>query len=423
MVLRVSRGILGHEQDAEDVFQATFLVLARKAATHHWHESVGSWLFETARRLAHEARTKALRRRLRESRAESRPNADTLDEISGRDLLAALDEEVGKLSEKYRSPLVLCCLEGRSGDEAAQQLGCSPSTLKRRLSRAREVLHARLERRGLALPAAAVATLLLQGAASAALPTGLTTATVDAALLYASGGDVARAVAANALALADGVLKGMVTSSQWKWAAMLLLALSLAGGASLWTHHARNADEANAPTENEISGPKTEPPSVLGVNRERDEDFVKEEHFDRDPGWEAFNFAGGSLGEIGGTFWRAATGFGYYADRVGPLTLEDRLEARGRVVLKVAAQQSDMFLGWFNSAAKQKPPVEAGNFLGNHIGGPSRVGHYFRPAYTMAQGARGEPKIGPVLVPDRACEWTLRPDSERRPGRHPGNPG
>jgi hypothetical protein len=154
------------------------------------------------------------------------------------------------------------------------------------------------------------------------------------------------------------------------------------------------------------------------------------EDFARDPGWEGTgnhatfqdqeqagahdfgfsartNFAGGAPGEIGGTLWRAGTGYGYYADRVGPLTLDDRLEARGRVVLKVAAPDSDMFLGWFNSASRDRSPVEAGHFLGVHLGGPSRVGHYFRPAYTTARGTHGEPKTGPVLVPDRVCEWSL----------------
>src|SRR5262249_37237462 len=118
----------------------------------------------------------------------------------------------------------------------------------------------------------------------------------------------------------------------------------------------------------------------------------KTEDFTHEPGWEGMgnhasfpdpeqvgahdfgysartSYAGGAPGEIGGTFWRGGSGYGYYADRVGPLTLEDRLEARGRVVLKVGAQQSDMYLGWFNSASKDRPPVDAGHFLGIHLGG------------------------------------------------------
>jgi hypothetical protein len=165
----------------------------------------------------------------------------------------------------------------------------------------------------------------------------------------------------------------------------------------------------------------------------------KTEDFSTDPGWEGKGnytqlqdpiqtgthdfgfsetaFARGARGEIGGTFWRGGGRYGYYADRVGPLTLEDRLEARGRVVLKVGAPESDMYLGWFSSAARDRPPSEAGNFLGVHIGGPTRVGHYFRPACTTARGMRAEPKPGPVLVPDRVCEWTLTYDPTGEEGQ------
>ena len=100
------------------------------------------------------------------------------------------------------------------------------------------------------------------------------------------------------------------------------------------------------------------------------------------------NFAGGKPGEVGGDLWRSGK-YGYYADRIGPLTLDDRLEASGKVVLKVGAPDSDVYLGWFNSADKEKPPAEAGNFLGVHVGGPTRIGHYFHPAFATAKGTRG----------------------------------
>src|SRR5439155_330583 len=82
-------------------------------------------------------------------------------------------------------------------------------------------------------------------------------------------------------------------------------------------------------------------------------------------------FAGGTAGEVGGDLWRSGK-YAYYADKVGPLTLDDRLEASGKVVLKVGAPDSDMFLGWFNSAGKEKSPTEAGHVLGVHVGGPTR---------------------------------------------------
>jgi hypothetical protein len=133
-------------------------------------------------------------------------------------------------------------------------------------------------------------------------------------------------------------------------------------------------------------------------------------------GFSNTNHAGGKPGEIGGTFWRAGK-YAYYADRVGPLTLDDRLEASGKVVLKVGAPDADMFLGWFNSANKEKPPVEAGHFLGVHVGGPTRVGHYFHPAFATAKGTKGLAAAGPVLVPGRVYDWSLVYDPAAKSGQ------
>lgn len=162
------------------------------------------------------------------------------------------------------------------------------------------------------------------------------------------------------------------------------------------------------------------------------------EDFSKDPGWDGsgnrltyqakdvggahdFGFsptahAGGKPGELGGTFWRGGR-YGYYADRVGPLSLEDRLEAGGKMVLKVGAPDSDMYLGWFNSSEKEKSPFEAGQFLGVHVGGPTRVGHYFHPAFATARGTRGLANGGPVLEPGKAYDWTLVYDPAAGGGR------
>jgi hypothetical protein len=164
----------------------------------------------------------------------------------------------------------------------------------------------------------------------------------------------------------------------------------------------------------------------------------KAEDFGQDPGWvgsnnratyedlqvgahdfgfsERTNFAGGKPGELGGNFWRSGK-YGYYADRVGSLTLDDRLEASGRVVLLVGAPDSDMFLGWFNSTNKEKPPVEAGHFLGVHVGGPTRVGHYFHPGFATAKGTHGLADKGPVLVPGKTYEWSLLYDPAAEGGK------
>lgn len=203
MVLNVCQRVLDRKEDAEDAFQATFLVLARKAGMLRWRESISAWLYEVAQRLARDARRKRLRQEAREARAQTRSTADPLAEISGRELLGILDEELASLPERYRAPLLLCCLEGKSGDEAARQLQCSPSTIKRRLQEARERLRDQLGRRGFPLSLAALSALLLHGTARAGVSEKLLSSTLQAALLTAVGGPVAGGlVSTTALALA-----------------------------------------------------------------------------------------------------------------------------------------------------------------------------------------------------------------------------
>ena len=118
------------------------------------------------------------------------------------------------------------------------------------------------------------------------------------------------------------------------------------------------------------------------------------------------NHAGGAPGEVGGTLWRSGD-FGYYADLVGPLNLEQRLEARGTVKLVTAGPDSDMFLGWFNNAAHHQEPGDAKNFIGIHVGGPTRIGHYFIPQFATESGMQGKVDQGPVLTPGKIFDWTL----------------
>ncbi len=120
----------------------------------------------------------------------------------------------------------------------------------------------------------------------------------------------------------------------------------------------------------------------------------------------ATNHAGGAPGEVGGGLWRSGE-FGYYADRVGPLGLDQRLEARGKVKLITAGPDSDMQLGWFNSSAKEKGAADAENFVGIHVGGPTRIGHYFIPVFATANGTKGKVEKGPVLMPGRVLDWSL----------------
>ena len=118
------------------------------------------------------------------------------------------------------------------------------------------------------------------------------------------------------------------------------------------------------------------------------------------------NHAGGVAGEVGGGLWRSGE-FGYYADRVGLLNLDQRLEARGKVKLVTAGPDSDMHIGWFSSASKTKSPDESGNFIGIHVGGPTRIGHYFIPQFATSTGTKGKVDAGPVLIPGKLFEWSL----------------
>jgi RNA polymerase sigma factor (sigma-70 family) len=191
MVLGVCRRVLGNADDAEDAFQATFLALARKAAAVRAGESVGGWLYRVAYHAALKARQRAAKRRCREGHAAARQPADPLQEITGRELLALLDEEVQRLPQRCRTPLVLCLLEGQTRDEAARKLGCSVSTLHRRVEEGKERLRLRLARRGMALSSA----LLAAGVGRAAVPAALAAAATRTALLTASGRSVPAALA------------------------------------------------------------------------------------------------------------------------------------------------------------------------------------------------------------------------------------
>jgi RNA polymerase sigma factor (sigma-70 family) len=229
MVLRVCRRILGHWHDAEDAFQAAFLILARKAASVRWQDSAAGWLFRVAYRLALKRRADARRRR-------TQPLPDVAvtgcAEAPDRELRSILEEELNRLPEKYRLALLLCHCEGKTRAEAARQLGWKEGAVKIRLERGRALLRARLTRRGLASTA-------LPAGALAAVPPALADATVAAARWFALGKLPAAAAASRpAAALAEGVLRAMMIT-RLKIAALLLLAVSVASlGVGLWAHRA-----------------------------------------------------------------------------------------------------------------------------------------------------------------------------------------
>jgi RNA polymerase sigma factor (sigma-70 family) len=230
MVLAVCRRLLGHAQDAEDAFQATFLVLARKAGSVMKRESVGSWLHGVACRTAMQAASANTRRRARERQVEDMPHPQVMPE-EARDWLPLLDQELGRLPEKYRAAVVLCDLEGRSRREAARQLGVPEGTLSSRLMRARKLLARRLAPYGLTLSGGALAAVLSERTASACVTGALTTSTAKAAVLAAAGEALtAGAVPARVVALTEGVVKTMLLT---KLRAVVAVGLVLAVGASV----------------------------------------------------------------------------------------------------------------------------------------------------------------------------------------------
>ena len=227
MVWRVCRQALSREHDAEDAYQSTFLLLARKAGSLRKPEAVSSWLFGVARRIALKSRARSAKEASREAVALP-PSSDPLDVLTGRELLQVFDEELLRLPAEYQTPLILCCLEGKSHQEAARQLGWSEGSVKGRLERGRDLLAQRLTLRGLTLPAVLAAQIVWQSSAAASVPAALASSTVRIALLAAMDAGAA-GVSASVLSLANapGVIVGV---SKIKLLAGLVFAAGLGLG-------------------------------------------------------------------------------------------------------------------------------------------------------------------------------------------------
>ena len=236
MVLSVCRRVVGNLHDAEDAFQATFLVLALKAATVLPRGAVGNWLYGVAYRTAMKARAAATRRRARERQVRDMPQTPVLPPECRQELHLLLDQELSRLPDKYRVAVVLCDLEGRSRREVAHQLHLPEGTVSGRLTTARRMLAQRLSRYGLTLAGGALALVLSQGAA-ACVPPPLAASTVKAATLVAAGraatgAEIPPAVAA----LTEGVAKAMLRSKLQSAIAVLLALTVLAAGAGVATY-------------------------------------------------------------------------------------------------------------------------------------------------------------------------------------------
>jgi RNA polymerase sigma factor (sigma-70 family) len=253
-VLGVCRRLLGDEADAEDAFQATFLVLVRRAGSVRRSAALGSWLYGVACRVALKMRRAAARRRTHEARAASMTRTACESDAGADDLRAAVDEELGRLPEKYRAALVACYLQGRTHAEAAGQLGWPRGSFAKRLARGLELLRGRLARRGVALSAAGLAALA--GGEASAVPPALIQSTLHAATLAMAGQLLTGAVSAPVLIAVEGAMRDLVLR-RLRFVALLVLTLCIVGAGVASLGGAPAAPEAAAAPEK--PAPKSNP--------------------------------------------------------------------------------------------------------------------------------------------------------------------
>jgi RNA polymerase sigma factor (sigma-70 family) len=233
LVYRVCRRTLGDASDAEDAFQATFLVLVKKGGTLRNPAHLASWLYGVAYRTSLKAKARAAQRSESERRACNMPTDSQLSDMTYRDMCSVLDEEISKLPEKYAAPLVLCYLEGKTNAEAAQQLGWPEGSMSRRLARARELLRSRLTQRGLTLSALLTAALVSRSAV-ASVPLLLAQSTAQAAKLVAEGVEVADVVSPATATLVEDLVQPAISLVSKVSAAVALAAVIAVTSGVVW---------------------------------------------------------------------------------------------------------------------------------------------------------------------------------------------
>jgi RNA polymerase sigma factor (sigma-70 family) len=242
MVWGVCRRVLGHVHDAEDAFQATFLVLVRKAASVVPRAMVGNWLHGVALRMAWKARAVSNQRRTKERQVTGMREPELPQQDLWRDLQPLLDQEMDRLPHKYRVAIVLCDLEGKTHQEAARQLGWPVGTLSTRLVRGRALLAKRLSGRGVTLSAGALAGMLSHNAASASVPPVVLCSAIKAATSLAAGHAATTLVSTRVAALTEGMLKTMLLTKLSKAVAVVFLLTVVGTGLGLVNYNLQAAD-------------------------------------------------------------------------------------------------------------------------------------------------------------------------------------
>jgi len=268
MVLDVCRNVLRDPHDAQDAFQATFLVLASRAGSIRRRDALASWLLGVARRVAARSRADLARRRAYEGRAAEMRAPHEADR---RESWPELHEEIGRLPERYRGPVVLCYLEGLSTEAAALRLGCPKGTVLSRLARARDKLRLGLTRRGVALPAAALTAVLSSRSASARISPSLCDITTRAAIHFAAGQAARDAISVSTMTLAQEVLRSMLFQKlTFNVLTLLLLGAVVAGAAFVGQAPAPQTGEPDPrpiATKPDDANPKPAPGRMFVVGR------------------------------------------------------------------------------------------------------------------------------------------------------------
>ena len=271
MVWGACRRLLHHYQDAEDAFQATFLVLVRKAADVP-RNAVANWLFGVARQTAVRVRAMAAKRRRRETQTVNMPEP-AVSEVRDSELQAVLEEELSRLPARYRGVIVLCDLEGMTRKEAARQLGIPEGSVASRLARGRELLAKRLIRRGVEFSGA----VLTAGSATATAPAALVVFTINAACLLTVGQAAATgAISTKVAALTEGVVKAMFMTKIKSVLAVVLVVGLVLGGIGLGVGLSSSpAAVAQAESPKQPPAKEEKPPPVAAKKEEKPLHFVE----------------------------------------------------------------------------------------------------------------------------------------------------
>jgi len=259
MVLSVCRRILGQDQDVEDAFQATFLALVGQLRSVGKRGTVGGWLYRVAYRIAMKAKVSRDRRKPSEQEVVASLTSEASPDSAWQELRPILDEELDRLPEKYRLPVVLCYLEGKTYTEAARDLGWTKGTVSGRLALARGLLRQRLIRRGVLLSPWLLGTLLSRSASGAALPLELTARTGQAALLLISGHALTGVVSAHVMALLKAATQSITIGKLKMGVGLVLLSGLLATGAGLVAFPSdlkKETERLSAQNQSRLSSPK-----------------------------------------------------------------------------------------------------------------------------------------------------------------------